>query len=81
TQAFDKCKEHPAHIEQILDGLDRYNPETTTTFDNHISRICQPQYEEKFFDVYACSRYQFNPHLTHPETATNILVKALTVFL
>jgi translation initiation factor 3 subunit K len=25
-------------------------------------------------------RYQFNPHLLHPETATNILVKALTVF-
>lgn len=26
------------------------------------------------------SRYQFNPHLIHPETVTNILVKALTVF-
>ena len=26
------------------------------------------------------SRYQFNPHLLHPETVTNILVKALTVF-
>jgi len=25
-------------------------------------------------------RYQFNPHLTHAETVTNILVKALTVF-
>lgn len=25
-------------------------------------------------------RYQFNPHLLHPETVTNILVKALTVF-
>jgi len=25
-------------------------------------------------------RYQFNPHLVHPETVTNILVKALTVF-
>lgn len=27
-----------------------------------------------------CTRYQFNPHLTHPETITNILVKSLTVF-
>jgi translation initiation factor 3 subunit K len=26
------------------------------------------------------ARYQFNPHLLHPETVTNILVKALTVF-
>jgi len=25
-------------------------------------------------------RYQFNPHLLHPETVTNILVKCLTVF-
>jgi translation initiation factor 3 subunit K len=25
-------------------------------------------------------RYQFNPHLLHPETVTNILVKALTIF-
>lgn len=25
-------------------------------------------------------RYQFNPHLLHPETVTNILVKSLTVF-
>ena len=25
-------------------------------------------------------RYQFNPHLLHPETTTNILMKALTVF-
>lgn len=28
-----------------------------------------------------CSaRYQFNPHLLHPETVTNILVKSLTIF-
>lgn len=26
------------------------------------------------------NRYQFNPHLSHPETTTNILAKALTVF-
>ena len=26
------------------------------------------------------NRYQFNPQLLHPETVTNILVKALTVF-
>lgn len=26
------------------------------------------------------TRYQFNPHLLHPETVTNILAKALTIF-
>ena len=142
-QAFDKCKERPQHIEEILNGLNRYNPETTTVFQEYISQQC----EEKFFDVYAsvallklyvlpllefwrshsdegyslprfllpdlsfrgrmeieilalseklraeqqrrillwtCTNvlrsYQFNPHLLHPETVTNVLVKALTVF-
>ncbi|RMZ89798.1 hypothetical protein DV736_g2965, partial [Chaetothyriales sp. CBS 134916] len=79
-QAFDRCKERPQHIDEILRGLNRYNPETTTTFQEYVSQQC----EEKFFDVYAClallKLYQFNPHLLHPETVTNILVKALTVF-
>ncbi|KAK4944099.1 hypothetical protein LTR10_016432 [Elasticomyces elasticus] len=79
-QAFDKCKERPAHIEEILNGLNRYNPETTTTFQEYVTLQC----EEKFFDAYASlallKLYQFNPQLIHPETVTNILVKALTVF-
>jgi translation initiation factor 3 subunit K len=48
-QAFDRCKERPAHIDEILNGLNRYNPETTTTFQDYVSLQC----EEKFFDVYA----------------------------
>lgn len=78
--AFDKCKERPAHIDTILNGLDRYNPETTEIFREYVTLQC----EEKFFDVYAClallKLYQFNPHLLHPETVTNVLVKALTIF-
>lgn len=48
--SFDKCKERPPHIDAILNGLDRYNPETTTTFQEYVILQC----EEKFFDVYAC---------------------------
>lgn len=48
--AFDKCPERPANIEQILNGLDRYNPETTTVFQEYVQQQC----EEKFFDCYAC---------------------------
>ncbi|RMZ77746.1 hypothetical protein DV737_g4196, partial [Chaetothyriales sp. CBS 132003] len=70
----------PSELTAHLKGLNRYNPETTTTFQEYVSQQC----EEKFFDVYAClallKLYQFNPHLLHPETVTNILVKALTVF-
>ena len=31
-------------------------------------------------EAHSIYRYQFNPHLLHPETVTNVLVKALTVF-
>ena len=47
--AMDKCKERPAHIDTILNGLDRYNPETTTVFQEYVSQQC----EDKFFDLYA----------------------------
>ncbi|KAJ5667052.1 Eukaryotic translation initiation factor 3 subunit K [Penicillium longicatenatum] len=78
--AFDKCETRPAHIDAILNGLDRYNPETTTVFQDYVVQQC----EDRTFDCYAnlalLKLYQFNPHLTQPDTVTNVLVKALTVF-
>ena len=47
--AFDKCPTRPPHIDAILNGLDRYNPETTTIFQDYVSNQC----EEKTFDAYA----------------------------
>ncbi|BCS22249.1 CSN8/PSMD8/EIF3K family protein [Aspergillus puulaauensis] len=77
---FDKVDTRPAHIEAILSGLDRYNPETTTIFQDYVVQQC----EDRSFDCYAnlalLKLYQFNPHLLQPETVTNVLVKALTVF-
>ncbi|EEP81964.1 conserved hypothetical protein [Uncinocarpus reesii 1704] len=78
--AFDKCKTRPAHIDGILNGLDRYNPETTAVFQDYVVQQC----EDRTFDCYAnlalLKLYQFNPPLLNTETATNILAKALTVF-
>ncbi|OJD23714.1 eukaryotic translation initiation factor 3 subunit K [Blastomyces percursus] len=78
--AFDKCKTRPQHIDVILNGLDRYNPETTIIFQEYVVQQC----EDRTFDCYAnlalLKLYQFNPHLLHTETTTNILAKALTVF-
>ncbi|EED20212.1 eukaryotic translation initiation factor 3 subunit EifCk, putative [Talaromyces stipitatus ATCC 10500] len=78
--AFDKCDTRPAHIDAILNGLDRYNPETTTVFQDYVVQQC----EDRTFDCYAnlalLKLYQFNPHLLQTETTTNILAKALTVF-
>jgi hypothetical protein len=47
--AFDKCETRPAHIEAILNGLDRYNPETTTVFQDYVALQC----EDRTFDCYA----------------------------
>ncbi|KAJ5132682.1 Eukaryotic translation initiation factor 3 subunit K [Penicillium atrosanguineum] len=78
--AFDKCETRPPHIDVILNGLDRYNPETTTVFQDYVAQQC----EDRTFDCYAnlalLKLYQFNPHLLQADTVTNVLTKALTVF-
>ncbi|KAM0798637.1 eukaryotic translation initiation factor 3 subunit K [Usnea florida] len=78
--AFDSAPNRPERIEAILNGLDRYNPETTSIFQDYVTQQC----EDRTYDCYAnlalLKLYQFNPHLTRDEPVTNILVKALTVF-
>ena len=47
--AFDFAPERPEHIQVILDGLDRYNPETTGTFQDYVMAQC----ENQTYDCYA----------------------------
>lgn len=47
--AFDYAPERPEHIEAILNGLDRYNPETTTIFQDYVTQQC----EDRTYDCYA----------------------------
>ena len=47
--AFDFAPERPEHIQTILDGLDRYNPETTATFQDYVMAQCESQ----TYDCYA----------------------------
>lgn len=47
--AFDFAPERPEHIQVILDGLDRYNPETTGTFQDYVMAQCESQ----TYDCYA----------------------------
>ncbi len=46
---FDYAPERPEHIEAILNGLDRYNPETTAIFQDYVQQQC----DEKTYDSYA----------------------------
>lgn len=49
VSAFDKCDTRPTHLDAILNGLDRYNPETTTVFQDYVVQQC----EDRTFDCYA----------------------------
>ncbi|KAF2266166.1 ARM repeat-containing protein [Lojkania enalia] len=77
---FDYAPDRPDHIDQILNGLDRYNPETTAVFQDYVMQQCENQTYDCYANLALLKLYQFNPHLTRDETITNILVKALTVF-
>ena len=46
---FDFAPERPEHIDVILNGLDRYNPETTTVFQDYVTQQCDNQ----TYDCYA----------------------------
>jgi translation initiation factor 3 subunit K len=46
---FDYAPERPQHIDAILNGLDRYNPETTTVFESYVAEQC----ENRGHDSYA----------------------------
>lgn len=47
--AFDDAPDRPEHIDAILNGLDRYNPETTQIFQEYVVAQC----EERTVDMYA----------------------------
>jgi translation initiation factor 3 subunit K len=44
-----KPDERPDDIDAILNGLDRYNPETTSVFQEYVVDQC----ENRFYDCYA----------------------------
>jgi translation initiation factor 3 subunit K len=46
---FDYAPDRPENIDTILNGLDRYNPETTTIFQEYVVQQC----EDKTYDCYA----------------------------
>lgn len=47
--SFDYSPDRPENIEAILNGLDRYNPEVTSTFQEYVAQQCESQ----TYDCYA----------------------------
>ncbi|CAD0085244.1 unnamed protein product [Aureobasidium vineae] len=77
---FDYAPERPEHIDAILNGLDRYNPETTTVFQDYVVSQC----ENQTYDCYAnlallkllCLAL-LPPHVLAPNPAANSLAEAV----
>ncbi|KZZ92152.1 Translation initiation factor 3, subunit 12, eukaryotic [Moelleriella libera RCEF 2490] len=72
--------ERPEYITNIINGLERYNPEAVGTLETYLQEQC----EQKFCDSNAnrtlLKLYQLNPDRLKDEVVTNILVKAMTLF-
>jgi len=61
---FDYAAERPEHIETILNGLDRYNPETTGTFQDYVALQCENQTYDCFANLALLKLYVPCPGLT-----------------
>ncbi|KAK4235808.1 hypothetical protein C8A03DRAFT_17482 [Achaetomium macrosporum] len=73
-------QERPEQIRNIINGLERYNPQAADILEAYLQQQC----EEKFCDCNAnrvlLKLYQLNPDRIKDEVITNILVKAMTQF-
>ncbi|QRV90696.1 eukaryotic translation initiation factor 3 subunit K [Ceratobasidium sp. AG-Ba] len=73
-----KPQGRPEVIDQLVDGVDRYNPHNAGLLEDYLYH----QIREKEYDCLAnlaiLKLYQFNPDLYNPDVVINILIKALT---
>ncbi|KAL2118875.1 hypothetical protein VTJ04DRAFT_5834 [Mycothermus thermophilus] len=73
-------QERPEQIRNIINGLERYNPQAAEVLEAYLVQQC----EQKFCDCNAnralLKLYQLNPDRIKDEVITNILVKAMTQF-
>lgn len=60
---FDFAPERPEHIDQILNGLDRYNPETTGVFQDYVMQQCENQTYDCYANLALLKLYVYTPLL------------------
>ncbi|KAH6686804.1 armadillo-type protein [Plectosphaerella plurivora] len=72
--------ERPDYIVNIINGLERYNPEAVGTLEAYLTEQCEQKYTDSNANRTLLKLYQLNPDRTKDEIITNILVKAMTQF-
>ncbi|KAF3763455.1 ARM repeat-containing protein [Cryphonectria parasitica EP155] len=73
-------QERPAEIHQIINGLERYNPEAVGPLEAYLQQQCEQRYCDGNANRVLLKLYQLNPDRIKDEVITNILVKAMTTF-
>lgn len=73
-------QERPQDINQIINGLERYNPEAVGPLENYLQQQCEQRFCDGNSNRVLLKLYQLNPDRIKDEVITNILVKAMTAF-
>ncbi|KAL1870726.1 hypothetical protein Daus18300_005046 [Diaporthe australafricana] len=73
-------QERPQDINQIINGLERYNPEAVGPLEGYLQQQCEGRFCDGNSNRVLLKLYQLNPDRIKDEVITNILVKAMTAF-
>ncbi|KAL2752078.1 hypothetical protein ACRALDRAFT_2114281 [Sodiomyces alcalophilus JCM 7366] len=72
--------ERPEYILNIINGLERYNPEAVGTLEAYLTEQCEQNFCDSNANRTLLKLYQLNPDRLKDEVVTNVLVKAITQF-
>ncbi|TDL28679.1 initiation factor 3 [Rickenella mellea] len=68
----------PDLIENLVSGVDRYNPSNVSILEDYLYHQIRSQEYDCLANLAILKLYQFNPALYNPDVVINILIKALT---
>ncbi|KDQ63801.1 hypothetical protein JAAARDRAFT_29848 [Jaapia argillacea MUCL 33604] len=68
----------PEQIENLVSGVDRYNPNNVGILEDYLYHQIRSEEYDCLANLAILKLYQFNPDLYNPDVVINILLKALT---
>ncbi|UZJ53187.1 hypothetical protein CBS101457_002507 [Exobasidium rhododendri] len=68
----------PAHIEQLISGVDRYNPQNLATLSDYLSHQLESGEYDCLANLAILKLFQFNPQEFDYNVVVSVLFKALT---
>jgi len=78
TTTYLKPDSRPEVIDQLVNGVDRYNPSNVGLLEDYVYDQARDGTYDCMANLACLKLYQFNPDLYNPDIVINILVKAMT---